>query len=222
MSCELEYLEPDSSAMKPVLEKLGLRYFDVMAPSWMKGYKLSDDIIDALTIHSNSLSAEDRVLSYLAVGDQLVLFGDTKQAHLAYSKAWSLASADVNSELYRGKYFDVPTILNSGAGLDLKRLESVAADELAYIKVSFTLEGSGQPKGIKILDSNLDKKQWKMAARNFRSARFRPTIKSGVPLTAEQMTWERVYPRGRQIDPARARNAYAWLMTYSSYSHLTR
>jgi len=218
----LEYLDPDSSAMKPVLEKLGLRYFDLMAPSWMQGYQFSDDVIDALTIHRSSLSTEDHVLSYLAAADQLVLFGDTKQARIAYGKVWSLASADQNSDIYRGKYFDTPTILNDGAGMDNSKLENIDRNELAYAEFGFDLDVSGQPKHVKILDTNLDKKYWKTAARNFRSARFRPVIQGGTVQRTPQMTWRRTFPRGRQIDPARSRDAYAWLMTHSSYSHLTR
>jgi len=218
----LTYLDSQSSDMKPVLEKLGLRYFDVMAPSWMQGYQFSDDVIDALTIHRESLSSEDHVLSYLAVGDQLLLFGDHRQAQLAYSKAWSLASDDENSEYYRGNYFDTPTILNSGAGIDKAKMDTIDADEMAYAKFSFDLEPSGRPTRIKVVESNLDKKHWKFAVRNFRSARFRPVLRSGVAQTSADLNWKRVFPRGRQVDPARARNAYAWLMTYSSYSHLTR
>jgi len=218
----LTYLDPESNVMKPVLEKLGLRYFDVMAPSWMQGYQFSDDVIDALTIHRASLTQEDHVLSYLAVGDQLILFGDSKQAQQAYSKAWSLASADENSESFRGNYFDTPTILNNGAGMDIAKMDDIDEDELAYAKFSFALEPTGQPTRIKLVESNLNKKHWKQAARNFRSARFRPVVRGGAAQMSEGLSWKRVFPRGRQVDSARARNAYAWLMTHSSYSHLTR
>lgn len=218
----LDYLDPDSIAMKPVLAKLGLRYFDLMAPSWMKGYRFSDDVIDALTIHRSSLSSEDHVLSYLAVGDQLILFGEAKQAQKAYSKAWILASPDQNSPIYRGKYFDAPTILNDGAGMGMTKMQDIDKVELAYAKFSFTLGPSGQPSRLKVVESNLGQKFWKLAKRNFRKARFRPVIRDGEVQPTHDVSWRRVYPRGRQIDPARDQNAYAWLMTHSSYSHLTR
>jgi hypothetical protein len=218
----LNYLDPSDSDMKPMLEKLGLRYFDVMAPSWMQGYRFSDDVIDALTIHRGALNTEDHILSYMAAGDQLILFGDTKQAHQAYSKAWKLAAKDSNSSAYIDNYFSARTILNDGAGMDFAKLQSIPMDELAFAEFTFTLESSGQPRDIKIIDSNLDKKLWKQAARNFRSARFRPKIDGGVAKNSGTMQWRRVFPRGRQINPARAQDAYAWLLTHSTYSHLTR
>ena len=218
----LEYLDAESIAMKPVLEKLGLRYFDVMAPSWMQGYQFSDDIIDALTIHRESLSLEDRILSYLAVADQLILFGDSKQAQAAYAKVWSLASSDQNSDTYWGRFFDNLTVLNDGAGMDLAKMKDIDADELAFATFSFSVNKNGQPTNIKVEESNLEKKSWKLAKRNFRRARFRPDIRGGRAQESNRLTWRRVFPRGQQIDPAREQNAYAWLMTHSSYSHLTR
>ena len=218
----LGYLDPAEDDMKPVLERLGLRYFDVMAPSWMQGYQFSDDVIDALTIHRDLLSPEDHVLSYLAAGDQLILFGDERQAHLAYKKSWSLASDDENSEIFRGNLFETPTILNDGGGVDIAKLNDIPEEEMAFASFSFVLAPTGQPTDIKITESNLNKKHWKLAARNFRSARFRPVLAGGVAQTTPGLSWKRVFPRGRQIDPERARDAYAWLLTHSSYSHLTR
>jgi len=151
-----------------------------------KGASNYSKIIDSIDKQDGTTLLE-RVEAITRLGDWNLILGQRQTAGKLYQRAYELIAGSENPEPAVAEYFAAPRLVRFTELEENPASEVTTEAESKTVQVSMTIQSSGRPYDIKVLDppEEMSKDLISQTEKNVRRLPFRPRLDNGIPVQTE-------------------------------------
>jgi len=152
----------------------------------IKGASNYSKIIDSIDKQDGTTLLE-RVEAITRLGDWNLILGQRQTAGKMYQRAYELIANSENPEPTLAEFFDTPRLIRFSELENSVTSDAPVDDESKTVQVSMTIQSSGRPYAIKVLDppGEMSKDLISQTEKNVRRLPFRPRLDNGIPVQTE-------------------------------------